>query len=132
MKGKQYCSHGNYVEKRETNPKECTGRGKVVLEAGQIRLYLTLTVHFDVAASSPVGAVNSSLSLLLEFFHDSLLCCQFLGTGGVKGCVSAFAVDAEQWGDVAAPCDGPEMAAPGALFVLSEASVGLVCVVFGA
>ena len=92
---KQYCSHGNYVEKRETNPKECTGRGGVVLKEGQIWLYLTLTMHFDVAASSPVGAVNSSLSLLLEFLHDNIFRCHFRGTGGIKGRVNTFAVDAE-------------------------------------
>ena len=92
---KQYCYHGNYVEKRKTNPKACTGRRGVVLEEGQIWLCLTLTVHFEVAASPPVGVVDSSLSLLLEFLHNSIFRCYLHGTSGIKGRVSTFAVYAE-------------------------------------
>ena len=67
----------------------------MVLEKGQIWLYLALNVHFDVAASPPVGAVDSSLSLLLEFLHNNIFHCYFRGTGGIKGRVSTFAVYAE-------------------------------------
>ena len=67
----------------------------MVLEEGQIWLYLTLTVHFDIAASPPVGAVDSSLSLLLEFLHNSMFRRYLRGASGIKGRVSTFAVYAE-------------------------------------